>query len=186
VKIKRYLAILLLFAVTFACLFAQRDKNEKPPVRERLFFGGNLGLQFGTITDIEISPLAGIWLLPRLAVAAGPSYRFYKDPVDRTSIYGGSTYLQFMFLEDFNNVIPIGIHAGLFAQAEYEVLSLESSFFKSPDATGRFVSGTALLGGGISQYISQRSALNIAFLWAVSDNSYSIYGNPEIRISVIF
>lgn len=184
---KRITGALLTFIFLFSSLSAQGGKDEKPPIRERLFFGGNLGLQFGTYTDIQLSPLVGIWLLPRIAVAAGPSYRYYKDPYDKTSIYGGSSYVQFMFLQDLNNVIPLGIHAGMFLQAEYELLSLESSFFRTfPDDTGRFWSGTALLGGGISQYVSQRSSLNLSFLWAVNDAGYGLYGTPEIRISFIF
>lgn len=186
-KIKHYVGILFVLIIASSSLYGQRERNDKPPVRERLFFGGNLGLQFGTITDIEVSPLVGIWVLPRVAIAAGPSYRYYKDPYDRTSIYGGSSYVQFMFLQDLNNIIPLGIHAGLFIQAEYELLSLESSFFRTnPDDAGRFFSGTGLFGGGISQYISERSALNLSFLWALNDEGYGIYGNPEIRISFIF
>lgn len=187
-KVKRIIGLFFaLLIISFSDLNGQDTKDDKPPFRERLFYGGNLGLQFGTITDIEISPLIGIWVLPRIGIAAGPSYRYYKDPVDRTSIYGGSTYIQFMFLQDLNNIIPLGVHAGLFLQAEYELLSLESTFFKvAPDDAGRFFTGTALIGGGLSQYISQRSSLNLTLLWALNDAGYGIYSNPEIRISFIF
>lgn len=187
-KVKRIIGLFFaLLVISISDLNGQETRDEKPPFRERLFYGGNLGLQFGTVTDIEISPLIGIWVLPRVGIAAGPSYRYYKDPADRTSIYGGSTYIQFMFLQDLNNIIPLGVHAGLFLQAEYELLSLESSFFKvAPDDAGRFFTGTALIGGGLSQYISQRSSLNLTLLWALNDAGYGIYSNPEIRISFIF
>jgi len=188
VKVKQIIGLFfILLIISFSDLYGQNTRDEKPPFKERLFYGGNLGLQFGTITDIEISPLIGIWVLPRIGIAAGPSYRYYKDPIDRTSIYGGITYIQFIFLQDLNNIIPLGLHAGLFLQAEYELLSLESTFFKiAPYDTGRFLTGTALIGGGMSQYISQRSSLNLSLLWALNDAGYGIYSNPEIRITFIF
>jgi len=163
------------------------EKKEIPPLRERIFFGGNFGLQFGTITDIQFSPLVGLWVLPRLGVAAGPSYRYYKSPFDRTNIYGGRSYIQFLFLQDLSSVIPLGIRLGMFLHGEYEMLSLESSFWKLPPYTSeRFTSNTLLAGAGISQYIGRRSALNIMVLWPLNDAGYGLYSNPEIRIGFVF
>lgn len=181
------MSYLLITIMSVAVLSGQTESTEKPPLKERLFFGGNLGLQFGTITDIEINPLVGIWIMPRIGIGAGASYRYFKFHTERTSIYGGNTFVQLMFVQDLDNIIPIGLHAGLFFQAEYELLSLQSSFFKSdPQDKSRFWTGTVLAGGGISQYISQRSSLNLSFLWALNDAGYGIYGNPEIRITFIF
>lgn len=164
-----------------------RTREEPPPLKERLFFGGSFGLQFGTITDIQFSPVAGIWLLPRVAVAAGPNYRYFKDPFDRTSIYGGKAYSEFIFLQDLDNIIPIGLHFGMFFHVEDEVLSLESSFFRTmPYDTDRFLINTVLAGVGIRQQMGRRSSLNMTFLWALNDHGYGIYGNPEIRISFMF
>jgi hypothetical protein len=164
-----------------------RTKDEPPPLKERLFFGGSFGLQFGTVTDIQFSPVAGIWLLPRVAVAAGPNYRYFKDPFDRTSIYGGKAYSEFIFLQDLNNIIPLGLHFGMFFHVEDEVLSLESSFFRTmPYDKDRFLINTVLGGGGRSQQMGRRSSLNMTFLWAINDHGYGIYGNPEIRISFMF
>lgn len=179
--------ITLLITLSFTPSYGQNSRDDIPPLRERLFYGGSFGLQFGTITDIEVSPIIGLWVLPRLGVAAGPSYRYYKDPYGETSIYGGRTYVQYNFLQDLNNVIPLGIHAGLFLQTEYELLSLESSFFdQGSNDSGRFTSGTFLAGGGISQQLGARSSFNLSFLWALSDSEYGIYGNPEIRVAFTF
>ena len=77
--------ILTFIVLTLFCSItnAQESGNEVPALKERLFFGGNFALQFGTITDIEISPMIGLWVLPKLAVAVGPSYTYYKAPVIR-------------------------------------------------------------------------------------------------------
>jgi len=179
--------LIIVLLTLFTRTYCQEEKNGAPPVRERIFFGGSLGLQFGTITDIEISPVAGIWLLPRLGIAAGPNFRFYKDPLDRTTIYGGRAYSQFIFLQDLNSIIPLGVHTGLFLHAEYEILSLESSFWTNPPyISTRFTKGTLLAGGGLSQQIGRRSSLNIMVLWAINDTLYNLYGNPEIRVGFTF
>jgi len=175
------LMVLLLFISQSEAYAQEQNKpaEEKPPLKERLFFGGNFGLQFGTITDIQFSPVVGMWILPRLAVAAGPNFRFYKSPFDKTVIWGGKAYTEFIVVQDLNNVIPLGLHAGLFLHLEDEVLSLESSFFRTPPyESKRFVQNTILAGGGISQQIGRRSSINLTLLWALSDSEYGIYGNP--------
>ncbi len=187
-RLVRISLLVLLFAFpAFPYLYCQKTSGETPPLKERLFFGGSFGLQFGTYTDIQLAPVAGLWILPRLAFAAGPNYRFYKDPFNRTDIYGGNAYLQYHFIKDLNSILPAGLHMGFFLHAEDELLSLKNSFWKvQPDATGRFLVNTILAGGGISQPMGRRSSINLMFLWPVTTVSYDIYGNPEVRVSLIF
>jgi hypothetical protein len=184
--IRKVVFSFLLFFVLTSIITGQKSREKPPPLRERLFFGGNFGLQFGTITNIQISPIIGLWVLPRLAVAVGPDYRFYKFQDIQTNIYGGKTYLQFVVIQDINSFIPIGVHTGIFLHLEDELLSLESSAWKDPSATGRFYINTVLSGVGISQQIGKRSSLNIMFLWALNDSGYEVYSNPEIRASFNF
>jgi hypothetical protein len=102
--------------------------DQRPPLRERLFFGGYFGLQFGDYTNIEVSPTIGVWVLPRVAIAAGPSFQYYATPYIETTIYGGTSYVQLMLLRDLNNILPVGIHLGIYGQAEYEGQSLDNSY----------------------------------------------------------
>ncbi len=168
--------------------YDKKAREESPPFKERLFFGGNFGLQFGTITDIQVSPVIGLWVLPRIAIAVGPDYRYIKDRYDRTSIYGGKAYLQFVVIQDLNSFIPMGVHTGIFLHIEDELLSLKSSFWKFPlpYTSDRFYVNTVLAGGGISQQIGRRSSLNFMVLWALNDSGYNIYSKPELRISFSF
>lgn len=185
--ITKTILILILFqVVTCNHLFAQRKREEPPPLRERLFFGGNLGLQFGTYTDIQVSPVVGIWLLPRLAVAVGPDYRFYKYGSIKTNIYGGKAYTEFVLIQNLNSIIPIGGNTGIFFHLEDEFLSLETKEWNAPFITDRFSINTVLAGGGISQQIGRRSSMNFMVLWALNESIYDVYSNPEIRISFIF
>lgn len=184
---KYALIITFLLAIFPSVTYSQRAKEEAPPLRERIFFGGSFGLQFGTLTDIEFSPVVGIWLLPRVNVAAGPKYRFYKDPFDRTDIYGGRVYTQFVLIQDFNNLVPIGVNLGFFLHAENELLSLENEFWQySLEPKSRFNINTPFVGVGISQGMGRRSSMNIMALWALTDPGIEIYSNPEFRISFIF
>lgn len=143
-------------------------------------------MQFGNYTDIEVSPVIGLWILPRINIATGPNFRFYKVYSSKTTIYGARAYSEFLFLQDLNNILPIGVHLGLFGHFEYELLSLETDFFGANYDSERFLNNAFLAGGGIRQQIGQRSSLNLTFLWALNDSEYGIYGNPEIRVSFIF
>jgi len=190
VSAKRFMTsglIVFLVLASVSVAIGQQVRQEAPPIRERLFFGGNIGLMFGSYTNIDVSPIIGFWVLPRIAVAAGPNFRYFKDPYGSTTIYGGKVYTEIIFLQDLNNLLPLGIHLGLFLHGEYEGLSLESAFFKSPPyESGRFMLNTFLAGGGIRQMLGPRSSMNITFLWAFDDSGYGIYGNPEIRVSFMF
>jgi hypothetical protein len=170
----------------FNFVSGQQAREEKPPLRERMFFGGSLGLQFGTYTDIQITPIVGLWVRPRVAIAAGPNYRFYKDPYYSTSIYGANGYIQFVPLKDLNNVIPVGIHMGIFLHLEDELMSLESAVWDQSNPNTRFTVNTVLAGFGISQQMGQRSSINLMFLWALNNSVYGLYSNPEIRLSFSF
>jgi hypothetical protein len=185
-KIVLYIAFIFIL-LQASPISAQRVERDAPALKERLFYGGSLGLQFGGITDIQLSPVVGFWLLPRLSVAIGPNYRFYKDYAGRTDIIGGSAYSQIVIIQDLNNLIPLGMHYGIFLQAEDELLSLESLYWKFPPVkSDRFYVNTPMAGAGLSQPLGRRASLNLVVLWALTESGYPIYSNPEIRVSLIF
>lgn len=187
-RFSKTIILLIVFQhITYNQVLAQREREEPPPLKERLFFGGNFALQFGTITNIQLSPVVGIWLLPRLAVAAGPDYRFYKYSYDKTNIFGGKIYTEFVLIQNLNSIIPIGGNTGIFLHLEDEFLSLETEYWKNPPHNNdRFTINTLLAGAGISQQIGRRSSMNFMVLWALNESIYDVYGTPEIRISFNF
>jgi len=168
--------------------YDQKSTDDTPPVKDRLFYGGSFGLMFGTITDIQVSPVIGFWVLPRVAVATGPTYRYYKDQIDRTALYGGRAYLQFVVIQDLGSLLHVGGHTGIFLHVEDELLSLKTSFWKNPPPykTDRFYVNSVLAGAGLSQQIGRRSSLNFMLLWPLNETVYEIYTKPEMRISFIF
>ncbi len=178
---------LLLFPLMSINLYSQAEKNDKPSVSQRTFFGGSFSLQLGTVTNIDMAPVVGFWLLPRLNIAAGPSFQFYSDRYDRTIIYGGRSYTQFYLVQDLDNIIPAGTHLGLFIQGEYKILSLKRSFFDYTSGNdGRFVEHYFQAGAGVAQPIGPGAAVEFSVLWVLNDPEYDFYGTPEVRISMIF
>jgi hypothetical protein len=186
-SVKCLLLFLLITIMAPVITYAQEAREEAPPLKERIFYGGSFSLQLGSVTNIEVSPIIGIWVLPRVNFAIGPNYRYYKDYYGKTNLYGGRAYVQLVFFKDLDKFIPMGTHTSLFLHFEDEMLSLESSYWKNVSYDPqRFMINTLLAGGGISQQIGARAALNIMVLWALNDPGYEIYGKPEIRIGFVF
>jgi hypothetical protein len=182
------LSITIVLYIMGGDINAQQPDNENytPPLRERMIFGGNFSLQFGTYTYIDVSPIIGLWLLPRLSVAAGPSYKYIKDPQGPSNAFGGKAFARFAIIQDLNNLIPVGIRMSIYAHGEYEGMSYKSDFFYPTSETDRFYQDYLLLGFGISQYVGPRSSMNFSVLWVVNQTEIQVYDNPEIRIGFTF
>jgi hypothetical protein len=168
-------------------IYAQKRSNDTPSIRERIFFGGDIGLAFSSQqTYIDLSPVVGFWILPRLNVAIGPKYEFYKDPYSRSNIFGGRLYSQFVIVKDLNEAIPIGLNLGIFLDVEEEIYNLKQSYDDGTQAySDSYFIHTPLIGVGISQPIGQRASFNFMVLWALYDK-YDIYPDPVLRISFSF
>lgn len=190
--IKIVIAAFLLYTTTNSACSQENNRDQNPPFRERLFFGGNLGLQFGTITYIDVTPLVGFWVQPRIAVALGPHYRYFRYPDyfsgtnTSTSLYGGNGYVEFYPVKDLDNVIPIGVHLGIFLHVEDEMLSLIPYDISGSGSKSRIISNAVLAGPGLSQMIGRRSSFNLTFLWTLNNTIQNLYNTPEIRVSFTF
>lgn len=188
--IRKNLLVVFLVVLSFSAAGQETPvavSPDRPPFKERILYGGSFGLQFGTITNIEISPVVGVWLLPRIAVAAGPTFQWFKNPFESTVIYGGRTFLEFYLVKDLNNIIPVGLNMGIYAHGEYDGLSIEKSVLTGlPDDIGRMYYDNFLVGGGISQPTGRRSSMNISVLWCLTNEIYELYSNPVIRIEFYF
>lgn len=178
-------ASIILFA---SPLYGQADNtgNYSPTLRERIFFGGSFGLQIGTYTYIETSPLVGLWLTPRLNIAAGPCYKFLKDPYGSTDVFGAKAFTRLVLIKDINNIVPIGVGISIYLHGEFERLSYRADFFyTNPDRIR--ISNNAVLGGfGFSQHLGPRSSLDISILWLMNEAELDIYDSPEVKIGVTF
>ncbi len=156
--------------------------KEKPPIfRDRLFTGGGLGFQFGTVTMIDVSPLVGYRITENFSTGVGFKYQYYryKDRFGEfsTSIFGGSIFCRYIIYND------------LFAHAEFELLNYDAELLGSYNVittSERITTESYLIGAGYRQQIGRNSFVNFLLLWNLNENVYSLYENPIIRIGVEF
>lgn len=148
---------------------------------DNIVFGGNLGLQFGTYTQIDISPRVGYRFTERFVAGIGGTYRYislkYYNERISTSIYGGAVFTRFFITEN------------LFAHAECEFLNLETKYFAiaNPEQyDDRFWIPGLLVGGGYRVPIGESSYLATIVLFNLNDTPNSPYQNPIIRVGFMF
>ncbi len=172
---KEKIITLLLCTAFVVTAGAQIEKHRK--LSDKVFFGGNIGLQFGTVTYVELSPLAGYLITKNWLVAAGPGYQYYRDnryqnTVFETSLYGGRIMSRYLIMEQ------------LFVEAEYEFLNCETKYFDRANLHSgkkRFWIHTPLAGFGYRQSLGE-SAVHISVLFDVLENKNSPYINPIVRV----
>ncbi len=134
--------------------------------------GGNLGLSFGNVTYLDISPTFGYFVIPqKLQVGIGTKFVYYNRrqeyslntsttiPPYRTFIYGGGFFSNYTIWE------------GVFAHAEFEMVNKDSYY----DINRRVNVPHLLLGGGYMQPIGENGHFFIAALFNVLDSDESLY-----------
>ena len=182
-------SILLLFSTSSS--FAQKNTES------RFFYGGNLGLMFGTYTVIDISPEVGYKVTDRFHVGTGLTYTYYKYKIEgtynggtttggysfSTHIYGGRLFTRFYVLPN------------LFLHAEDEIINLDlpahpDLYPKFDQSFSRQWLNSILLGGGYGYAFNvDGPALSISVLFRVNHDKFDDfypYQNPIIRIGLGF
>jgi hypothetical protein len=147
-----------------------RKSEPKPPfnLKDHLFTGGNFGLQFGTVTLIDVSPVIGYKITPKFNIGFGITYIHFRDsrnPIYVQNIYGARALARYFILPN------------LFAHAEYEGLHSQWEAYKPAFTIYNF-----LAGGGYRQAISEHLFLDAMLLWNFTPTIYTPYNNPIIRI----
>jgi len=171
-KIIKYL--LLFFCLVVIKTSVAQEKISKPIEdskgfkREKVFFGGNVGAQFGNVTVVNVSPLVGYKITERIATGVGVTYIYYNYKAFNfsSSVYGGSLFGRFYLMEN------------IFLHGEYELLNIDSYDFPGK----RTYIENIYVGGGYRQMIGARSYMTIMALWNINESKYSPYGNPIIRM----
>ncbi len=131
--------------------YSDEEKEELTglPLRERLYTGGNFWANFGTLTNVEVSPILGYRITSDYSVGLGLKYNYFSDrrfsPTFTSSIYGGSVFTRYRFFDrfvahaefemlntdNFNTIpsaqrvwIPIGLVGGGYASNGFQILAL--------------------------------------------------------------
>ncbi|MFW5777582.1 MAG: hypothetical protein ACOCW7_00285 [Bacteroidota bacterium] len=163
----------------------ERDVKDMS-TKERIIFGGYLGLQIGNlVTSVNVSPTIGYLITNRLTAGLGGTYQYYRDrgwgsSVDfstSTHIYGGSAYARYLIFRQF------------FTHVEFEALNLDSQMGFSP-ATGapsnneRYWEYNYFAGGGYRAPLGPKVFLNLMVLYNFNTSSVVYYQNPVFRFGV--
>jgi hypothetical protein len=169
---KRFAAVFALL-VLLACV-----STTARAASDRVWFGGGVGLSFGTVDYIEVSPLVGYRLTDDVSLGGGLFYRYRSDgrysPSLDTSDYGANVFGRY-------RVAP-----PVFLQVEYEYLDYE--YARIGGSTDRETFDSVLAGAGFVQPAGGRASLFVLGLYNFSydDNDLrSPYSDPWVfRVGV--
>lgn len=179
---------------TSILLFVSAFSSSQANTESRFYYGGNLGLMFGTYTIIDVSPLVGYKVTEKFHVGTGLTYTYYKYKEDgtyngstttagfefSTHIYGGRLFTRYYVLDN------------LFLHAEDELINLE---LPDPDLYPKEVSlsrqwlNSVLVGAGYGYAFNvDGPALSIMVLFRINNEfaDFYPYQNPIIRIGLGF
>ncbi|RPH29771.1 MAG: hypothetical protein EHM93_16850 [Bacteroidales bacterium] len=177
---------------------AQSRVKETKKFSDKIFYGGSIGLLFGTVTRVDILPQVGVWVIPQWAVGVGGRYTYRKGSYGivgedtkplKSHIWGVSGFTQIVPFPDLDKAFRIGIHGGLIFQAEWEGLYLDKRIgnLSTTDENGKGWVHLVLVGVGYRFPLGDKAALNLLAMWNLTDSPYSPYSsNPMLRISINF
>src|SRR5690554_2459651 len=176
-------ALVLAFLFMGKEAVAQREVylEDDPSLKERTFFGGNFSLQFGSLTFIDISPLAGVMLTEKLSTGLSATYQYlnFRYASSPSSVYGGRVFGRY------------NITRNIFAHTEFESLNtayIEQGPTPADDRLVRDWVNGMFIGGGYFTPFGNRGGANITLLYnLVYDSKRSPYNEPYvIRVGFVF
>ena len=165
---KSIIVVVLFSMFLFQTVLAQDSTKVAPSpkskknIAEKIYFGGNIGLSFGSYTMVGIYPIVGYKLTPKLSTGVKATYQYISDsrytPTYTSSNYGGSVFARY-------RIIPI-----LYAHIEYESINYDL-YYSSSRVWVPFL----YVGGGLSKTMGGNVWLNIQVLFDVLQDSQSPY-----------
>lgn len=178
-KNKPFVLLLFIFLLSFAA-HAQRyiDPELSPSLKDRMYFGGNFALSFGTITYVDISPLAGVMLTERFSTGIGATYQYFNDtrfPGGNNNLYGGRLFARY-------NVFP-----NIFLHSEYENLNFDLYNLRTERFERSWIP-SYFVGAGYFTPFGDRGGANFMLLYNLQyDARRSPYNEPYvIRVGFVF
>jgi hypothetical protein len=177
------LTVFLLFMVTNKLQAQGSMRYVDEDIPSKWVFGGGFGMGFSTYgSSIQLAPTIGYRATPKLETGLRLLYNFYSvkqfDVRLNSHSYGGGPYVNY------------AIYRGLFAHAEYELLSFEGFFINNAnqqiDKLDRVNISSVFVGGGYRQYFSTNAYGVFMVLYNLNESINSPYSNPVFRIGFGF
>ncbi len=153
-------SFLFIGLITFSSqtVSGQKYIDESSGFMDRLYFGGNFGLQFGSFTHIEASPIVGYMINDKLSVGVGVIYQYFRIRGNsqigdyETNIYGGKLFGRY------------NISQQLFGYTEYENINRDFRPTLSSDLSRIWVPAL-FIGGGYFQPIGNNAGFTVMALY---------------------
>ncbi len=174
-KILLLITFSLIPLLGFSQYYENKEKEkEKTSFKDNILIGGILGLQFGTYTLIDISPVISYKVSPRFQPGLRLTYQYQNNHNSNYSTYryGGSLLARLFVVE------------GLYVQAEAETLNIE--WMNSNLEEYRLWISNYFVGGGYFQKMGKKGGMYMTVLWNLNQTIYSPYSNPVIRMGFAF
>ena len=169
---------------------SQQAEMRQPPQEQgnfwdKIYIGGNFGLQFGSTTVVNLSPQVGYRVTEKFVPGIGVTYLYYNYRFTNTNtgktysyvtnVYGGSLFGKYFFTDN------------IFAHAEYEELNIEVNDIYL-NKYSRIWVPSLFVGGGYNQPLGQRGFIQLLVLFEVLQDRNSPYyrNNPVVRIGFGF
>jgi hypothetical protein len=167
--------IKLYFIITGIFLFSNSiaQEGQRPGFLDKIFVGGGFGASFGKYTYINVSPIIGYRLTPRLSTGIRLMYQYttfdYFDYQDqRTKKYNGNDF-------GIGAFARFMIYGPIYLQAEYEHLNYDGLSYSGNRSRDNFDSFMA--GGGLAQPIGGKAFL---FVTAMYNFSYDNFNSTNL------
>lgn len=178
----------LCFLVLFSqALKAQYLENEPTPL-QRIFYGGNIGLLFGSHTYVSLNPVVGYRITDRLSAGIGGDYTWTKSTYNNYeyegSSYGGSVFASFTVVKHLGDILPSSGDGALLVYGEMAYTNVKDLY--TTITTASTWVRTPLAGVGYQTPIGKKSYMLFMVLYNFNESYYSPYSNPVIKVSVQF
>ncbi|MCK5468288.1 MAG: hypothetical protein KAI99_07265 [Cyclobacteriaceae bacterium] len=154
----------------FSGTFAQ--DSQRPGFLDKVFVGGGFGAGFGNYTYINISPIIGYRVTPKLSAGLRLMYQYttfdyYDFQEQRTKNYQGNDF-------GVGGFARFMVYGPVYLQAEYEHLNYDGLYTDGTSSRDSFDSFMA--GGGIAQPVGGKAFL---FITAMYNFSYENFNNTN-------
>lgn len=146
------------------------DSGLKTDWKDKFYFGGNVGAQFGTFTFVNLAPLVGFKVTDRFSIGTQLQYQYFRDNSIgnfESHVFGYSGFARYFFTEN------------LFAHTEYQVLNGHFDY-----SGNRVNIPNLFIGGGYMYPISDNVSFGVVALYELLRRTYSPYRNPTINVGV--
>lgn len=162
--------------IAFLCFICIPSYGQDEYWTDKIYVGGNLGLGFGDITYVDVSPIVGYRITDRFSSGVGVSYLYFRDTrFDyETSTIGGSVFSRYNLSDQ------------IFLHLEYQRQTYKARSISLDVESQRISVPYLLVGGGYTQPMGANSALFVSILYDVIEDPNSLYRNPIIRAGVTF